>query len=32
MLAVFETGAHLDLLALQGRLTLTVEGDVRRYT
>jgi glyoxylase-like metal-dependent hydrolase (beta-lactamase superfamily II) len=32
MLAVFETGAHLDLLALQGRLTLTVEEGVQRYT
>ena len=31
MLAVFETGAHLDLLAAQGRLSMTVDGDVRRY-
>ena len=32
MLAVFETGAHLDLLAAQGRLTMTEDGDdVRRY-
>ncbi len=32
MLAVFETGAHLDLLALQGRLTLTVQDGVRHFT
>jgi glyoxylase-like metal-dependent hydrolase (beta-lactamase superfamily II) len=31
MLAVFETGAHLDLLVTQGRLTVTTEGDIRRY-
>jgi glyoxylase-like metal-dependent hydrolase (beta-lactamase superfamily II) len=31
MLAVFETGAHLDLLAAQSRLTMTVEDGVRRY-
>jgi glyoxylase-like metal-dependent hydrolase (beta-lactamase superfamily II) len=31
MLAVFETGAHLDLLAAQGRLTLTEDDGVRRY-
>jgi glyoxylase-like metal-dependent hydrolase (beta-lactamase superfamily II) len=31
MLAVFETGAHLDLLVTQGRLTVTDEGVVRRY-
>lgn len=31
MLAVFETGAHLDLLATQGRLTMTDGGGVRRY-
>jgi glyoxylase-like metal-dependent hydrolase (beta-lactamase superfamily II) len=31
MLAVFETGAHLDLLVTQGRLALTHDGDVRRY-
>jgi glyoxylase-like metal-dependent hydrolase (beta-lactamase superfamily II) len=31
MLAVFETGAHLDLLAAQGRLTMTQDDDVRRY-
>jgi glyoxylase-like metal-dependent hydrolase (beta-lactamase superfamily II) len=32
MLAVFETGAHLDLLALQGRLTVSVEDGMRRFT
>ena len=31
MLAVFETGAHLDLLVTQGRLTVTDDGGVRRY-
>ena len=31
MLAVFETGAHLDLLAAQGRLTMTEDDGVRRY-
>ena len=31
MLAVFETGAHLDLLVAQGRLTMTDDGVVRRY-
>ena len=31
MLAVFETGAHLDLLAAQGRLTRTDDDGVRRY-
>jgi len=32
MLAVFETGAHLDLLASQGRVVLeTDEEGVRRY-
>jgi len=31
MLAVFETGAHLDLLATQGRLTMTDDDGVRRY-
>jgi glyoxylase-like metal-dependent hydrolase (beta-lactamase superfamily II) len=31
MLAVFETGAHLDLLATQGRLTMTEQDGVRRY-
>jgi glyoxylase-like metal-dependent hydrolase (beta-lactamase superfamily II) len=31
MLAVFETGAHLDLLAAQGRLTCIEDGGVRRY-
>jgi glyoxylase-like metal-dependent hydrolase (beta-lactamase superfamily II) len=31
MLAVFETGAHLDLLASQGRLTMTDVDGVRRY-
>ena len=32
MLAVFETGAHLDLLAAQGRLRLDTSDGVRRYT
>jgi glyoxylase-like metal-dependent hydrolase (beta-lactamase superfamily II) len=31
MLAVFETGAHLDLLVAQGRLSLTDDGVIRRY-
>jgi len=31
MLAVFETGAHLDLLAAQGRVTVTDDDGVRRY-
>ena len=31
MLAICETGAHLDLLVAQGRLTRTVEDGVRRY-
>ena len=31
MLAVCETGAHLDLLVAQSRLTVTVEDGVRRY-
>jgi glyoxylase-like metal-dependent hydrolase (beta-lactamase superfamily II) len=31
MLAVFETGAHLDLLATQGRLTMTTDEGVRHY-
>ncbi|MDT7572877.1 MAG: hypothetical protein QOE05_3051 [Actinomycetota bacterium] len=31
MLAVFETGAHLDLLVTQGRLTVADDGVVRRY-
>jgi glyoxylase-like metal-dependent hydrolase (beta-lactamase superfamily II) len=31
MLAVFETGAHLDLLVTQERLTVTHDGVVRRY-
>ncbi|GAC1440440.1 MAG: MBL fold metallo-hydrolase [Mycobacteriales bacterium] len=32
MLAVFETGAHLDLLAAQGRVILDTDADgVRRY-
>jgi glyoxylase-like metal-dependent hydrolase (beta-lactamase superfamily II) len=31
MLAVSETGAHLDLLVAQGRLTVTVDEGVRRY-
>ncbi len=33
MMAVFETGAHLELLVLQGRLTRTDDRDgVRRYS
>jgi glyoxylase-like metal-dependent hydrolase (beta-lactamase superfamily II) len=31
MLAVFETGAHLDLLVTQGRLTVTDVDGVRHY-
>jgi glyoxylase-like metal-dependent hydrolase (beta-lactamase superfamily II) len=31
MLAVFETGAHLDLLAVQGRLTTSLVDRVRHY-
>lgn len=31
MLAVFETGAHLDLLVAQGRLTTSLANGVRRY-
>ena len=31
MLAVFETGAHLDLLVTQGRSTATDDDGVRRY-
>ena len=31
MLAVFETGAHLELLAAQGRLVKAVEGGVERF-
>ena len=31
MLAVAETGAHLDLLVAQARLTVTIEDGVRRY-
>ncbi len=31
MLAVSETAAHLDLLAVQGKLTVTTEDGVRRY-
>ena len=31
MLAVFETGAHLELLTAQGRLVRTVEDGVDRY-
>lgn len=31
MLAIFETGAHLDLLVAQGRLAVTVEDGVRVY-
>jgi glyoxylase-like metal-dependent hydrolase (beta-lactamase superfamily II) len=31
MLAVFETGAHLDLLAAQGRLTMTVVDGTKTY-
>jgi len=32
MLAVAETGAHLDLLVAQSRLTKTVVDGIRRYT
>jgi glyoxylase-like metal-dependent hydrolase (beta-lactamase superfamily II) len=32
MLAISETGAHLQLLAAQGRVSATDESDVRRYT
>jgi glyoxylase-like metal-dependent hydrolase (beta-lactamase superfamily II) len=32
MLAVFETGAHLDLLAVQGRLSTVLTGGVRHYS
>ena len=32
MLAVFETGAHLELLAAQGRLTVAVVDGIRTYT
>jgi glyoxylase-like metal-dependent hydrolase (beta-lactamase superfamily II) len=32
MLAVFETGTHLDLLAAQGRLSLAVVDGIRTYT
>jgi len=32
MLAVFETGAHLDLLASQGRLAMTDDDGIRRYS
>ena len=31
MLAIFETGAHLDLLVAQGRLAVEVVDGVRRY-
>jgi glyoxylase-like metal-dependent hydrolase (beta-lactamase superfamily II) len=31
MLAVCETGAHLDLLVSQGRLSVTLEDGLRRY-
>ena len=31
MLAVGETGAHLDLLVLQGRVRLVEDGGVRHY-
>jgi hypothetical protein len=31
MLAVLETGSHLDLLVAQGKLTVTETGGVRRY-
>jgi glyoxylase-like metal-dependent hydrolase (beta-lactamase superfamily II) len=31
MLAVFETGAHLDLLAAQGRLTMTIVDGTKTY-
>jgi glyoxylase-like metal-dependent hydrolase (beta-lactamase superfamily II) len=32
MLAIFETGAHLDLLVTQGRLTVHDDEGVRRFT
>jgi len=32
MLAISETGAHLQLLAAQGRVTATGDGEIRRYT
>lgn len=32
MLAVAETGAHLDLLAAQGRLVKSLEGGIRAYS
>jgi glyoxylase-like metal-dependent hydrolase (beta-lactamase superfamily II) len=32
MLAVYETGAHLELLVVQGRLTVSDDGVVRRYS
>jgi glyoxylase-like metal-dependent hydrolase (beta-lactamase superfamily II) len=32
MLAIAETGAHLQLLAAQGRVTATGDGNVRRYS
>ena len=31
MLAVLETGAHLDLLTAQGRLTVQVHAGVKQY-
>jgi glyoxylase-like metal-dependent hydrolase (beta-lactamase superfamily II) len=32
MLAVYETGAHLELLVVQGRLAVVDDGVVRRYS
>jgi len=32
MLAISETGAHLQLLAAQGRVTATDDGNIRRYS
>lgn len=32
MLAISETGAHLQLLAAQGRVTATDDGNLRRYS
>jgi glyoxylase-like metal-dependent hydrolase (beta-lactamase superfamily II) len=32
MLAIAETGAHLQLLAAQGRIAATDDGDIRRYS
>jgi glyoxylase-like metal-dependent hydrolase (beta-lactamase superfamily II) len=32
LLAVIETAAHLDLLVVQGRLRVTADGDLDRFT